>query len=239
MAFRDTNGVVGLIAANCPHRGASLFFGRNEEAGSAASTTAGSSTSPARASICRSEPAESNFKSKMRATAYPARDRGGLIWTYMGPPEKMPGPPEVRVGDCAAEHRRPQTKGCRIAAGLPDGRGRHRLRHSPSFKRAAPDAKAVELGPGFVYKRDTSPRFEVLETEYGFLFGARRDAEDDNYYWRITAAFVLPWYTTTPGPFLGRQRHLRCRGTTSTRGGSRPHHGRAPAAPAPSASTMC
>jgi phenylpropionate dioxygenase-like ring-hydroxylating dioxygenase large terminal subunit len=33
VAFRDTNGSVGLLAANCPHRGASLFFGRNEACG--------------------------------------------------------------------------------------------------------------------------------------------------------------------------------------------------------------
>ncbi len=33
IAFRDSNGQVGLIQNNCPHRGASLFFGRNEEAG--------------------------------------------------------------------------------------------------------------------------------------------------------------------------------------------------------------
>ena len=32
-AFRDTNGQVGLMPHNCPHRGASLFLGRNEEAG--------------------------------------------------------------------------------------------------------------------------------------------------------------------------------------------------------------
>src|SRR5260370_11609470 len=33
IAFRDSTGKVGLLANNCPHRGASLFFGRNEEAG--------------------------------------------------------------------------------------------------------------------------------------------------------------------------------------------------------------
>jgi len=46
IAFRDTNGQVGLVAAKCPHPRRSLFFGRNEAAGSAASTTAGSSTPP-------------------------------------------------------------------------------------------------------------------------------------------------------------------------------------------------
>src|SRR5450755_3847080 len=33
IAFRDSHGRVGLLANNCPHRGASLFFGRNEESG--------------------------------------------------------------------------------------------------------------------------------------------------------------------------------------------------------------
>src|SRR5581483_6929645 len=33
VAFRDSSGEVGLIQNNCPHRGASLFFGRNEEGG--------------------------------------------------------------------------------------------------------------------------------------------------------------------------------------------------------------
>src|SRR5438045_9377903 len=33
IAFRDSNGQVGLLGNHCPHRGASLFFGRNEECG--------------------------------------------------------------------------------------------------------------------------------------------------------------------------------------------------------------
>ena len=33
VAFRDTDGAVGLIDEHCPHRGASLFYGRNEECG--------------------------------------------------------------------------------------------------------------------------------------------------------------------------------------------------------------
>ena len=32
VAFRDTRGRVGLVQENCPHRGASLYFGRNEDA---------------------------------------------------------------------------------------------------------------------------------------------------------------------------------------------------------------
>src|SRR3984957_4524424 len=33
VAYRDSDGKVGLVDENCPHRGASLFYGRNEESG--------------------------------------------------------------------------------------------------------------------------------------------------------------------------------------------------------------
>jgi len=40
IAFRDTNNTVGLIQNNCPHRGASLFFGRRAPSPNTSSTTA-------------------------------------------------------------------------------------------------------------------------------------------------------------------------------------------------------
>ena len=53
LAFRDSRGVVGVIDQYCPHRGANLWLGRNGNAASAASITAGSSTPTAAASTCR------------------------------------------------------------------------------------------------------------------------------------------------------------------------------------------
>jgi hypothetical protein len=51
---------------------------------------------------------------------------------------------------------------------------------------------------GLIYKtKDTHPRFEVVDTEYGVLVGARRDAEEDSYYWRITQ-FLMPFYSMIP-----------------------------------------
>jgi phenylpropionate dioxygenase-like ring-hydroxylating dioxygenase large terminal subunit len=44
VAFRDSQGRLGLIDEFCAHRGVSLWFGRNEEGGSAARITAGSTT---------------------------------------------------------------------------------------------------------------------------------------------------------------------------------------------------
>jgi phthalate 4,5-dioxygenase len=48
-------------------------------------------------------------------------------------------------------------------------------------------------------ERDRAPRFFVLPTEYGLLIGARRDAETDSFYWRITQ-FLMPTYTMIPVP---------------------------------------
>src|SRR5690349_3561982 len=85
VAFRDTNGSVGLIQNNCPHRGASLFFGRNEEAGLRCVYHGWKFDVEGNCIDMPNEPAESDFKHKVKAVAYPTRERGGMIWAYMGP----------------------------------------------------------------------------------------------------------------------------------------------------------
>src|SRR6266702_103537 len=97
IAFRDSNARVGLLANNCPHRGASLFFGRNEEAGLRCvyhgwkfDTGGQCIDMPNHHFGMASEPAESDFRTKVTATAYPATEYAGLIWIYMGPPDKQP-----------------------------------------------------------------------------------------------------------------------------------------------------
>src|SRR5205085_4272246 len=90
VAFRDSSGQVGLLAANCPHRGASLFFGRNEEAGLRCVYHGWKFDTAGNCIDMPSEPAESNFKTKVHARAYPTKEVAGLVWTYMGPAELMP-----------------------------------------------------------------------------------------------------------------------------------------------------
>ncbi|MDE2970463.1 MAG: aromatic ring-hydroxylating dioxygenase subunit alpha, partial [Chloroflexota bacterium] len=45
---------------------------------------------------------------------------------------------------------------------------------------------------------DSSPRFIVKDTEYGFVYGAQRNSGDSEYYWRITP-FMMPFFTIIPG----------------------------------------
>src|SRR5581483_5476490 len=90
IAFRDSHGRVGVMDHKCPHRCASLFLGRNEEGGLRCVYHGWKFDVEGNCVDMPNEPAESNFKHKIRTTAYPCREWGGLIWAYMGPPERMP-----------------------------------------------------------------------------------------------------------------------------------------------------
>src|SRR5919198_5416279 len=87
IAFRDSTGQVGLLGNNCPHRGASLFFGRNEQLnpGLRCVYHGWKFDVTGRCVDMPNEPPESNFKDKVRATSYPAVERGGAVWVYMEP----------------------------------------------------------------------------------------------------------------------------------------------------------
>jgi phthalate 4,5-dioxygenase oxygenase subunit len=94
IAFRDTDGRLGLIEGFCPHRGVSLFFGRNEECGLRCSYHGWKFDVEGRCMEMPTEPEGYNFRDRMRARSYPVREAGGLIWTYLGPPESEPAFPE-------------------------------------------------------------------------------------------------------------------------------------------------
>src|SRR5215472_10650570 len=95
IAFRDSNGKPGLIQNHCPHRGASLFFGRNEEAGLRCVYHGWKFDVQGNCVDMPNEPAESDFKHKVKAVAYPCVERGGVIWTYMGPRGEAPSLPDL------------------------------------------------------------------------------------------------------------------------------------------------
>ncbi|HTE83324.1 MAG TPA: Rieske 2Fe-2S domain-containing protein, partial [Dehalococcoidia bacterium] len=90
VAFRSTSGEAGILANNCPHRGASLFFGRNEDDGLRCVYHGWKFDVGGHCVDMPNEPPESNFKDKVKAVAYPAQERGGIVWVYMGPRETPP-----------------------------------------------------------------------------------------------------------------------------------------------------
>src|ERR1700694_370490 len=94
VAFRDSNNQVGLLANNCPHRGASLFFGRNEEAGLRCVYHGWKFDATGQCVDMANEPAESDFRTKVKAVAYPTAEKADVVWAYLGPREKQPPVPD-------------------------------------------------------------------------------------------------------------------------------------------------
>jgi phthalate 4,5-dioxygenase oxygenase subunit len=207
IAFRDTHGQVGLLAANCPHRGASLFFGRNEESGLRCVYHGWKFDVTGQCVDMPSEPAESNFKAKIRATTYPCQERGGLIYTYMGPVDVMPALPELEWHDVPEPQRfhSKRMQECNWLQAMEGGIDSSHISFlhggQPPSRREPPPSVAgrVETAGHDIRRRDTAPKFEVIETDYGMMIGARRNADENTYYWRITQ-WLMPWYSMIP-PF--------------------------------------
>ncbi len=200
IAFRTTSGKVGLIQNSCPHRGASLFFGRNEEEGLRCvyhgwkfDVSGGCVDMP-------SEPAESNFKSKVRAVAYPTNERNGIIWAYMGPREMPPPLPDIEANMlCEGPHQisvlhRP----CNWMQGW---EGEMDTVHAAFLHGGASKLDKVKPGTGAYYTaKQRSAKFTAIDTDFGTSYGAYRPAEDDSYYWRV-AHMLFPFHAMPPlGP---------------------------------------
>ena len=196
IAWRQTDGSVGLMQNACPHRGASLFFGRNEENGLRCVYHGWKFDTEGACVDMPNEPAESNFKHKIKATAYQTRERSGVIWAYMGP---LANPPELPY----LEWNLVPTEQVQISIRLQECNwvqaveGGIDSSHVGFLHKWFGDERN-ERGVGNMYRAtDLQPRFEVADTEYGVLIGARREAGDEGYYWRITQ-FLLPFYTMIP-----------------------------------------
>src|SRR5271170_1455546 len=84
IAFRDSSGRVGVMDHRCPHRCASLFLGRNEENGIRCVYHGWKYDAEGNCVDMPNAPAESNFKNRIKATAYPCVERAGIVWAYMG-----------------------------------------------------------------------------------------------------------------------------------------------------------
>ena len=94
VAFRDTEGRIGLVDEFCPHRRVSLYFGRNEECGLRCVYHGWKFDVEGNCLDQLNEPPEHQFKQHIHLTAYPTVELGGLVWAYLGPADKMPPPPK-------------------------------------------------------------------------------------------------------------------------------------------------
>lgn len=90
--FRDDRGRAQLIGRSCPHRRTDLSYGRVEDGGLRCLYHGWLLSGDGRCLAQPGEPADSTFKHKIKHTAYPCVEAGGLIMAYMGggTPPRLP-----------------------------------------------------------------------------------------------------------------------------------------------------
>ncbi len=198
IAFRDTLGRLGLIDEFCAHRGVSLWFGRNEECGLRCPYHGWKYDVSGQCVDLPSEGDSGPMRQRIKLKSYPCIEAGGVIWTYMGPPELKPAPPAFEWVSVAPERRfvSKRLQECNYLQALEGGIDSSHVSflHSGALK-----SDPLFVGSkGNVYnERDRMPQFDVVEFEGGLLIGARRNAENNRYYWRITP-WILPTHTIIP-----------------------------------------
>ena len=202
LVFRDSGGQIGLIEENCPHRGASLFFGRNEECGIRCVYHGWKFDVNGKCVDMPNEPAETNFAHKVSVRAYPCKEWGGIIWAFLGDGEP-PNLPELEWARVSDNHKfmTKRYHQCNWAQALEGDLDSSHVgflhseldRQVPAFGHDQPkDGDYKALG------HNQSPRLEVEETEFGMWVVARRPStKEHHFYWRATA-LLFPYFVMIP-----------------------------------------
>lgn len=204
VVFRDTDGRVGILDEQCPHRRASLAFGRNEECGLRCLYHGWKFDVDGNAVEMSSEPDGSGLVEKVKIKSYPVQEGSGFVWVYMGPIEKMPEfelpvfqpTPETNV---ATSKVIVNCNWAQILEGAIDSAHSSTLHSSDMLPARIPGAAAQDT----FWQRpstDKSPRMVLQRTPFGFRYTAIRrpiqNAKTHNYY--RTTLFIAPYSVHIP-----------------------------------------
>jgi phthalate 4,5-dioxygenase oxygenase subunit len=198
IALRDSDGRYGLIDEFCAHRGVSLWFGMTEDCGIRCAYHGWKYDVSGQCVEVPSEPEGSKFPSKVKLTSYPLVKIGDVLWAYMGDASTMPPKPEfewiqVPVRQSYTSKRWQESNWLQALEGGIDSSHvswlhSGGLTQDPLFK----GAKGNEYN-----LNDLKPHFEVAEADGGLFVAARRNAEEGQYYWRVTP-WVMPSFSMVP-----------------------------------------
>ena len=184
VAFRDSEGRAGLVEPKCAHRGADLFFGRNEECGLRCIYHGWKYDTDGKCVDMPNVPPKAGYHGKVSIKAYPTCDFGGMVWAYLGPRELMSAvPPQLEVGLVPESHRYVTKRyvECNWAQSMEGAldTAHFSFLHMPSPNRKTntnPDAAADENRLRWL-RNDPLPKFTVREHEAGFVIGGARHAD--------------------------------------------------------------
>ncbi|WP_089941521.1 Rieske 2Fe-2S domain-containing protein [Candidatus Entotheonella palauensis] len=205
--FRDTQGRMGALAEACPHRGASLYFGRNEDCGLRCVYHGWKFDVDGNCIDMPSEPPESTYKEKVKAKAYPCRDVNHMIWVYMGPRDVPPPFPAFEINTLPPENVAPPNIMMEEANWMQNMEGDLDTVHLDwVHRKLSEDAPYAGVGnPGFWNPDPLPPRLDVVPTPYGAYYTAMRTLEDGRIWHRINQ-FLFPFHTMISSGHYARLR---------------------------------
>jgi phenylpropionate dioxygenase-like ring-hydroxylating dioxygenase large terminal subunit len=196
VAFRDSSGRVGLVDHACPHRGAPMVFARNEDDGLRCVYHGWKFSVDGQCREMPAEPASSPMCSRMRITAYPVRERNGMLWAYMGPDaDRAPPLPDLEWNlvpeeNVAISLRVQECNWLQALEGEID-----------SAHAAVLHGRVAKDGVINTWKQaqDLAPTFECVVHDGGVRIASRRKLDTGCQYVRVNQ-FLMPFWTLVP-PF--------------------------------------
>jgi phthalate 4,5-dioxygenase len=176
VAFRDTDGRIGILEEFCPHRRVSLWLGRNEEGGLRCVYHGWKYDVEGTCVDQMNEP--ESFASKVHIVSYPTIELGGIVWVYLGPRDKMPPPPKFDFTQVPESHRYVTRiwEECNWLQALEGGID---TSHAPILHRLlASKAGGTGYSPDSPFVRGKPPTLELQPTDYGYRYAGIRALGD-------------------------------------------------------------
>jgi phenylpropionate dioxygenase-like ring-hydroxylating dioxygenase large terminal subunit len=200
VAFRDTSGQVGLVGAHCPHRGASLFFGRNEDNGLRCAYHGWKFNRDGRCMDMPNSP-DSNLKQNLKHKAYPCVERGRVVWTYMGPMDPPPPLPMLPFMDLPDDHVLVY-KHYQDMNWLQGVEGNIDPSHGPYLHsqldeelRARIDSQVLTIADNYFQRDGWS--YDAADLGHAAIIASWRATDEERNYWRLNTYF-LPCFANAP-----------------------------------------
>ena len=190
LAFREPNGEVGIVDHRCAHRGASLFYGRNEEGGIRCAYHGWKFDRTGKCIDLPNVP-EGLPRPKIKTTAYQVQEGNGMFWVYMGDRETAPPLPIFAYHDLDAVFT---LRDCNWLQGL---EGDIDTAHVGFLHMGAMETEDLPLGhPSRIRMIQRAPEFEIVPTPWGNMSGAYRDCGPEGRFWGLSH-FLFPFWTIT------------------------------------------
>ena len=204
VAFRDTEGRIGVLDEHCPHRRASLALGRNEECGLRCLYHGWKIDVEGNVVDRPSESHEAVLAKKVTHRMYPSREAGGFVWVWMGPADETRDfePPAWAPSPDVHTSIVKMHVGCnwaQVLEGAIDSAHSSSL-HSTDMVPAHVDRAGATANEWLRPSTDKAPRLQVQRTDFGFRYVAiRRPIKNagTHDYLRITL-FVAPFTVLIP-----------------------------------------